>query len=146
NIPIGKPICNTYIYILDDNQKLLPVGEIGEIYIGGNGLAKGYLNLEKLSSEKFIPNPFVSGELLYKTGDLAKCLSDGNLEYLGRIDEQVKINGYRIELGEIENALLKNTNLEGAAVIVDNQRGKTPRLVAYLKSSNGSQQTISIQN
>jgi amino acid adenylation domain-containing protein len=146
NISIGKPIDNTHIYILDDKQKLLPIGDVGEIYIGGNGLAKGYLNLEKLSSEKFITNPFVSGELIYKTGDLAKWLSDGNLEYLGRIDEQVKINGYRIELGEIENALLKNTNLERAAVIVDSPEGKTPRLVAYLKASNKTIETISIQN
>lgn len=146
NISIGKPIDNTHIYILDDKQKLLPIGEVGEIYIGGNGLAKGYLNLEKLSSEKFIANPFAFGELIYKTGDLAKWLSDGNLEYLGRIDEQVKINGYRIELGEIENALLKNTNLERAAVVVDNQKGKTPRLVAYLKAANETIETISIQN
>ncbi|MFD2943649.1 non-ribosomal peptide synthetase, partial [Flavobacterium notoginsengisoli] len=105
NIPIGKPIHNTQIYILNEYHDLLPVGVIGELCIGGVGVARGYLNQESLTAEKFVNNPFRDGERLYKTGDLARWLPDGNLEYIGRSDAQVKIRGYRIELGEIENAL-----------------------------------------
>ncbi|MFD2943648.1 non-ribosomal peptide synthetase, partial [Flavobacterium notoginsengisoli] len=104
-VPIGKPIHNTQIYILNEYHDLLPVGVIGELCIGGVGVARGYLNQESLTAEKFVNNPFRDGERLYKTGDLARWLPDGNLEYIGRSDAQVKIRGYRIELGEIENAL-----------------------------------------
>ncbi|MCS4481577.1 AMP-binding protein [Clostridium botulinum] len=107
-IPIGKPISNSTAYIMDKYNKLLPIGVIGELCVGGDGVARGYLNREELNKEKFIENPYVKGEKIYKTGDLAKMLPDGNIDFLGRIDNQVKIRGYRIELGEIEKELLKN--------------------------------------
>lgn len=102
-IPIGKPIANSQIYILDNYQRVLPIGVVGEIYLSGIGLAQGYLNLPKMTAEKFFPHPFAKyhGEKIYKTGDRGRMLIDGNVEYLGRLDDQIKINGYRIELGEI---------------------------------------------
>jgi iturin family lipopeptide synthetase A len=106
-ILIGKPIANTSIYILDKFNRLQPEGVLGEISIGGSGLARGYLNRLDLTSEKFIANPFIEGELLYKTGDLGKWLSNGTIDYKGRIDHQVKVRGYRIELGEIETHILQ---------------------------------------
>lgn len=106
-IPIGKPIANSTAYIMDKNNNLLPIGVPGELCVGGNGIARGYLNREELTKEKFIENPYVKGERIYKTGDLAKWLPDGNISFLGRIDYQVKINGFRIELQEIEVQLLK---------------------------------------
>ena len=98
-IPIEKPIKNTQIYIVNNNQ-LTPVGVPGELCIAGEGLARGYLNSLELTAEKFVKNPFCPGKIMYRTGDLAKWLPDGNIEYLGRIDHQVKIRGFRIELGE----------------------------------------------
>ncbi len=124
-IPIGKPLANTYIYIVDQNNQPQPVGIAGELCIAGNGLALGYLIQSELTAEKFVLNPFKvlhqdSGEKMYKTGDLARWLPDGNIEFLGRIDNQVKIRGFRIELGEIENQLLKDERIK-EAVVVDNQ-------------------------
>jgi fengycin family lipopeptide synthetase D len=107
NIPIGKPLANTRIYILDKFDRLQPEGIPGELCISGDGLARGYLNREDLTKEKFILNPYHPEERMYRTGDLARWLSDGNIEYLGRIDNQVKIRGFRIEIGEIELALLR---------------------------------------
>ncbi|MEK8018016.1 MAG: amino acid adenylation domain-containing protein, partial [Candidatus Parabeggiatoa sp.] len=109
-IPIGRPIANTQIYILDHHRKLVPIGVQGELHIGGAGLARGYLNRPDLTAEKFLKNPFSDdpNSRLYKTGDLARYLPDGNIEYLGRIDNQVKIRGFRIELGEIEAALAQH--------------------------------------
>src|SRR5262249_5591344 len=100
SIPIGRPIANTQAYILDGHLHPVPVGIYGEIYIGGDGLARGYLNQPELTAEKFIPHPLSDkpGARLYRTGDLARYLTDGNIEFLGRIDDQVKIRGYRIEL------------------------------------------------
>jgi tyrocidine synthetase-3 len=134
NTPIGKPVDNTQLYILDDYQNLLPIGCPGELYIGGCQLARGYLNQEYLTSKRFIPNPFQHNpyEKLYKTGDLARYLPDGNIEFLGRMDTQVKWHGFRIELGEIEKAIL-NFNLVLQAVVVmreDTPTGK--QLVAYV--------------
>ncbi|TKH82168.1 non-ribosomal peptide synthetase, partial [Bacillus cereus] len=101
NVPIGSPLLNTKIYILDSFHRLQPIGVPGEICISGIGLARGYINRKELTADKFIDDPFEHGEKLYKTGDIARWLPDGNIEYLGRVDHQVKIRGYRIELGEI---------------------------------------------
>jgi amino acid adenylation domain-containing protein/non-ribosomal peptide synthase protein (TIGR01720 family) len=132
-VPIGKPIANTEVYILDEYLNLLPEGAIGEIYITGAGLARGYLNRPELTAEKFIPNPYKEGEIMYKTGDLGKWLADGNIEYTGRIDEQVKIRGYRIELEEIEKHLSLQDEVKHAVVVVkENQDDKY--LVAYYVS------------
>ena len=116
NIPIGKPINNTRIYILGQHQELLPLGTVGEICIAGESLARGYLNDPALTTQKFVSNPFVPGTLMYKTGDLGKWLPDGRLVFKGRIDEQVKIRGFRIELGEITQHLLKYPEVEQAVV------------------------------
>ncbi|MCU0468155.1 MAG: amino acid adenylation domain-containing protein [Arcicella sp.] len=132
-ITIGKPIDNTQIYILDSKQQLLPIGVAGEIYIGGSGLAKGYLNNQELTDIRFIMNPFCEGERLYKTGDLAKWLPDGRIDYLGRIDNQVKIRGFRIELGEIENTLKKNALIRQAVVVAHEDKKNDKYLVAYIE-------------
>lgn len=130
--PIGKPIQNTQIYLLDQHLRLVPIGVPGEVYIGGAGLAQGYLNLPELTEEKFIPSPFHHGTVrLYKTGDLAKYLPNGDIEFLGRNDEQVKINGVRIELGEIENNLKTHPAVKDTAVIV-HEENEQKRIVAYL--------------
>jgi amino acid adenylation domain-containing protein len=133
-IPIGRPISNTQIYILDSNLQSLPVGIPGEIHIGGAGLARGYLNRPELTEEKFIPNPFSNSpdSRLYKTGDLARYLPDGNIEYLGRIDNQVKIRGFRIELGEIEAVLTQYPQVQSSVIIAREDTPGNKRLVAYI--------------
>jgi acyl-CoA synthetase (AMP-forming)/AMP-acid ligase II/acyl carrier protein len=120
SIPIGCPITNTQIYLLDEQLQPVPIGITGELYIGGDGLAQGYLNHPELTAEKFIPSPFSyePGTRLYKTGDLARYQPDGNIEFLGRIDDQVKIRGFRIELGEIEAVLSQHPAVREAVVIV----------------------------
>ncbi len=130
-VPIGRPISNTQIYILDSYLQPVPIGVTGEIYLGGDGLARGYLNRPKLTAEKFIANPFGEGKL-YKTGDLAKYLHDGNIEYIGRIDNQVKIRGFRIELGEIEATLNQSPNIKQTIVISREYQSGDKRLVAYI--------------
>ncbi|MED4400360.1 non-ribosomal peptide synthetase, partial [Metabacillus fastidiosus] len=134
-IPIGKPLANTSVYIVDKNRNLLPVGEAGELCISGDGLSKGYLNNEELTSEKFVANPFVPGEKLYHTGDLARWLPDGNIEFLGRIDHQVKIRGYRVELGEIQSQLLKHENVKDSVVIAKEEESKPSYLCAYITTN-----------
>jgi amino acid adenylation domain-containing protein/non-ribosomal peptide synthase protein (TIGR01720 family)/FkbM family methyltransferase len=125
SVPIGRPIANTEIYVLNKHNDLVPIGVVGEICIGGTGLARGYINMLGLTNERFVPNPFKSGQKIYKSGDLGRWLHDGNLEFLGRGDEQVKINGYRIELSEIENTLLKeNIVREAVAAAVKHEDGK----------------------
>jgi len=136
SIPIGKPISNTKIYVLDENRQLTPEGKIGEIYIAGNGIARGYYNREDLTAEKFLPNPFETKTRMYRTGDLAKWLPDGNLLYFGRLDEQVKVNGHRIELGEIEAALIALPKIKLASVVMSANLGSGPRLVAYLQPTD----------
>lgn len=133
---IGKPIANNKIYILDGNLKPVPVGIMGEICISGAGLSRGYLNNDKLTSEKFVSNPFILGELMYKTGDMGKWHEDGNIEFLGRIDNQVKIRGFRVELEEIEKMLLMYEAIEEAVVIDRNYEDGTKYLCAYFVSSN----------
>jgi amino acid adenylation domain-containing protein len=132
NVPIGRPMQNVKAYIVDKNNNLQPIGAAGELCIGGEGLARGYLNKPELTAEKFIPNPFVQGERMYKTGDLTKWLPDGNIEFFGRIDQQVKIRGFRIELGEIENQLLKHSDIKEAVVIAREEKGDGKYLCAYI--------------
>ncbi|MEH1895039.1 MAG: amino acid adenylation domain-containing protein [Nostoc sp.] len=133
-IAIGRPIANTQIYVLDSQLQPVGIGVPGEIYIGGDGLAREYLNRPELTQEKFIPNPFSSqpGDRLYKTGDKVRYLSDGNIEFLGRIDYQVKIRGFRIELGEIETVLSQHPLLQESVVLVREDTPGDKRLVAYL--------------
>ena len=136
-IPIGKPIANTQVYILDVQNQPVPIGLTGQLYISGVGLARGYLNNPELTEEKFIPHPFIEGERLYKSGDLARWLPDGNIEFLGRIDHQLKIRGFRIEAGEIEQTLLTHPLIQSAVVIayeIDNNK----ELVVYLVSKEES--------
>jgi amino acid adenylation domain-containing protein/thioester reductase-like protein len=116
SVPIGKPIDNTSLYILDKNLNLLPIGIPGELYIGGVGLARGYVNKPDLTAERFLPNPFIPGERIYKTGDLVRWYAEGDIEFLGRLDHQVKIRGFRIELGEIENRLMAFPGIREAVV------------------------------
>jgi len=116
-IPIGKPLANTTAYIIGQSRELLPIGVLGELCLGGEGLARGYLNNPELTRDKFIKNPFVPGDILYRTGDLTRWLPDGNIEFRGRIDQQVKIRGFRIEPGEIENKLLMIKGIKEAVVI-----------------------------
>jgi amino acid adenylation domain-containing protein len=150
NLSIGRPIGNQHIYILDQQQHPVPIGVPGELYIGGVGLARGYLNRPDLTQDKFIPNPFVEfgkhsdqtrgnpslfkSERLYKTGDLARYLPDGNIEFLGRLDHQVKIRGFRIELGEIENLLSQHPNVQETLVIAREDKPGKQSLVAYFVS------------
>lgn len=131
-IPVGVPHGNTQVYILDRSLQPVPVGVTGELYIGGDSLARGYLNQPALTAEKFIPNPFgASGTRLYRTGDLCRYLADGNIEFLGRVDNQVKLRGNRIELGEIENALEYHPQVRQAVVIL--QHAETgDHLAAYI--------------
>ncbi|OAJ73791.1 gramicidin biosynthesis protein [Brevibacillus sp. SKDU10] len=137
---IGKPIANTQIFILDEHHHILPIGVIGEIYIGGKGVVKGYWNKEDLTSEKFIPNPFSSDSQsrLYQTGDLGRYRADGTLEFIDRKDYQVKIRGYRMELGEIETAILKHPDIAEAAVTTQTDENDDKQLVAYIVWSAGT--------
>ena len=134
SIPIGKPIDNTCLYVMNKEMYVSPVGVPGELHIGGAGLARGYLNNERLTEEKFIASPFKPGERLYKTGDLARWLPDGNIEFLGRIDNQVKIRGYRIELGEIENHIKSFDGIKEVAVLAKEIMGSDKALIAYCTS------------
>ncbi|KKB72066.1 MULTISPECIES: non-ribosomal peptide synthetase [Bacillus] len=142
NTPIGKPLDNTAFYILDSSLNPQPVGVYGELYIGGGGIARGYCNNPELSKERFVPNRFDDGGNMYKTGDLARWLPDGNVEFLGRIDHQVKIRGFRIEISEIESRLLGKQDIS-EAVIIDREDGKGHKyLCAYIvaqKSVNANE-------
>ncbi|MEL4894315.1 amino acid adenylation domain-containing protein [Crocosphaera sp. Alani8] len=140
NVPIGRPIANTEIYILDRYLQPTPIGVPGELYVGGFGVARGYFNRPDLTAERFIPHPFrkqgETSDRLYKTGDLARYLQDGTIEYLGRIDNQVKIRGFRVELGEIEGILRQHPQVKEVIAVVQEDNNKTPRLVAYVMVSS----------
>ncbi|KAG0002656.1 hypothetical protein BGZ65_002456 [Modicella reniformis] len=139
-VPIGRPIANKKIYILDDRGRPVPLGAVGELYISGVGIARGYLNLHELTTKVFVPDPFTkeTDARMYKTGDLARYLPDGNLLFLGRNDHQVKIRGFRIELGEIEARLVHYTLVDKAAVIAMGE-GNDKRLVAYVVAKPNDQ-------
>jgi acyl carrier protein len=131
--PIGVAIANTQIHLLDRHLQPVPVGVPGELYIGGVNLARGYLNQPGITAERFIPNPFGEpGTRLYKTGDLARYLPDGNIKYLGRLDNQVKVHGFRIELGEIETVLLEHKEVREGVVIATGTTTSDKRLAAYI--------------
>ncbi|MCE5172229.1 amino acid adenylation domain-containing protein [Paenibacillus profundus] len=130
-VPIGRPISNTTIYIVNAQNDLQPIGVAGELCIAGDGLARGYLNRPELTAAKFVDNPFAPRERMYRTGDLARWLPDGTIEYVGRIDDQVKIRGYRIELGEVETHLLRVEPIQEATVIARESDSGEKRLCAY---------------
>ncbi len=138
-VPIGKPIANTYIYILDEKLQHASLGETGELYIGGIGLATGYCNQPELTAERFIDDPFDPGKKIYKTGDIARWLHDGNIEFIGRKDFQVQLRGLRIELGEIEVTLLKSDEIKEAVVLLHEDAANNQMLVAYITEKPGMQ-------
>jgi amino acid adenylation domain-containing protein len=142
-IPLGRPLNNIQVYVLDSRMRLVPLGVGGELYIGGAGVARGYFHHPNLTAERFVPDPFGPnpGARLYRTGDIVRVLSDRNLEFLGRVDGQVKVRGYRIELGEIEAVLCRHASIKDA-VVVARELGNDKRLVAYLVGANGQSPNV----
>jgi amino acid adenylation domain-containing protein len=142
-VPIGRPLHNTLVYVLDSNLRPVPIGVPGELYIGGAGVARGYLHRPELTAEKFITNPFADARAprLYKTGDVVRYRADGNIEFLSRIDNQVKIRGFRVEAGEIEQALRSHARVSDVLVLVQEDRAGEKRLVAYVVAAPAGQPT-----
>ena len=145
---IGRPVANNQFYVLDRGGRLAPFGAIGELYIGATGLARGYLQRPALTAERFLPNPFgaQAGARLYRTGDLVRYRANGDLEYLGRADHQVKVRGFRIELGEIESACLQHPGIKEAVVIVREDSPELRRIVAYVVPAPAAAGTISAED
>jgi amino acid adenylation domain-containing protein len=139
SVPIGKPIDNTNLYVLDDQLKLLGAGAVGELYIGGAGVARGYLNRPELTREHFLADPFSDepGARMYKTGDRARCGDDGTLEFLGRLDDQVKIRGYRIELGEVERVMSEHAKVRHCVAVVREDQAGNKQLASYVIPCDG---------
>jgi len=131
-VPIGKPITHTQMYVLDEHRQQVPTGIVGELYIGGDGVAREYFGRPELTAERFVVDPFIPGNRLYRTGDLVRRLQDGNLEYLGRDDQQIKLRGFRIELGEIEAVLAQQPEVRQAVVELREDDPGDPRLTAYI--------------
>jgi len=142
-VPIGKPFPNIKIYILDKNKRPVPQGIAGELFIGGVGVARGYLHQPELTQERFVPDPFLEKGRMYKTGDMARWLSDGNVEFIGRNDYQVKIRGFRIELGEIETILGQHQHVKETVVVAREDRPGDKRLVAYVVPDRAQPPAIS---
>ena len=144
-VPIGEPIENVEIFILNEKLKKAKVGEVGEIYIGGNGVARGYLNRTSLTKEKFIQNPFSKKkkDRLYKSGDLGKLLTDGNIDFIGRADHQVKLRGYRIEMGEVEAAISQHLNVRESIVSIYGEKSIDQKLIGYLTLKKDTQLSAS---
>lgn len=142
SIPIGKPISNSTLFILDKHLNLQPIGVPGEICLGGDGIAKGYLNKPDITNEKFIDNPFGSGKL-YRSGDYGRWLPNGEVEFLGRIDHQIKIRGFRVELGEIESALIKHPDVVECVITVEDNAASSKYLVCYYRTLSGNPHSIS---
>jgi acyl-coenzyme A synthetase/AMP-(fatty) acid ligase/acyl carrier protein len=136
-IPIGRPVANTQLYVLDNRLELVPRGAVGELFIGGDGVARGYLDRPDLTASRFLANPFCPGGRMYRTGDLARMLPGGVMEYLGRADAQVKLRGFRIELGEIETVLERQPGVQQAVVMVREDAPGDQRLTAYIVALRG---------
>ncbi|SDC51878.1 non-ribosomal peptide synthetase [Shouchella lonarensis] len=140
SVPIGKPAHNVHIYILNDRQELQPVGVAGELYISGDGVAKGYLNKPGLTSERFLPNPFFLGETMYRTGDIARMRPDGNIDFIGRKDDQVKVRGFRIEIGEVENKMRDISGIKDTVTIIKNDANDNQSIISYFIGELSSDQ------
>jgi acyl-coenzyme A synthetase/AMP-(fatty) acid ligase len=137
SIPIGKPIANTQVYVLDSRMQIVPPGAFGQLWIGGDGVVRGYWSRPELTAERFVRDPFREGGRLYQTGDIARFLPDGNLDYVGRADFQVKLRGFRIELGEIEATLEQQPGIAQAVVVAREDRAGDKFLAAYLVAKAG---------